>query len=113
MDYLDFKNKALMAANGFGLCVTLPLHIEWMTAEQKQRLRGGNFMTNERWQHRLLADRSKMVEISYGHGIGCDHMIGLTVFHRDDPEDDFRYSRAVFSIEEMTTALTEMDQSQC
>lgn len=109
LDYSCFKTAALNAANAIGLYCSTPLHVEWLSAEQRSRMRGVNFMTQERWQYRLLADRSKLVEISYGRGIGGDHMIGLTVFHRDDKEADFKGSRAVFSVDELKRALEEID----
>lgn len=104
-DYAQFKRDTLEAAKHIGLYCSGPLRVEWLTPDQKQRIRAKNFVTDEKWQFRLLADRSILVEISYGWFI--DHpVLGLTVFHKGESAAlDHERSKACHSITELTEAL--------
>jgi hypothetical protein len=104
-DYHQFKREALNAVSHIGFQTHNPERVEWLSAAQRRKRLGKNFITDERWQYRLLADRSILVEISYGWFL--DHpIIGLTVFHKGDSAawDDER-SKAVHSVSELVEAL--------
>lgn len=105
-DYNTFKREALSAVTHIGFQTRNASNIEWLDADQLSRIRGKNFVTDERWQYRLLADRSILVEISYGWMMD-NPVIGLTVFHRDPASRawDNERSKAVFSVSELVEAL--------
>lgn len=110
-DYNQFKRETLAAINQLGSQDFTPSRIEWLTQEQRKRLRGDNFITSERWAYRLLANRSILVEISYGWMM--DHpVLGLTVFHKDDESWDHSMSQACFSIAELVERLTLLNEGR-
>lgn len=111
MDYHAFKSAALAAVSGIGRVVQpVERNSLGLTKEQRQRLAGTNFVTDERWQYRLLADGSILTEISYGRFLN-DHVIGVTVFcvgalAGDAEAWDHALSGAVHSPEELAEKLT-------
>jgi hypothetical protein len=108
MDYYQLKGKTLDAVSHIGVAVPvmMPSTIEWLSQEQRSRLHGKNFVTDEKWQFRLLAGRSILVEISYGRFLD-DPILGLTVFHKGEAATwDHERSKACFSVAELVEALT-------
>lgn len=107
-DYYAFKRETLAAAGAVGVSVH-PSAITWLSADQRAKLKGRNFVTNERWQLRSLANRTILVELSYGWMFGAP-LLGLTVFHKGESSawDDER-SKCCHSIAELVEALELLD----
>ncbi len=80
-----------------------------MSAEQRSHFGGKNFVTDERWQFRLLAGNSIFVEISHGvimssrvYGVSAYHIAGPDAGNR---EKDFAASKCCHSVSELIEHL--------
>ncbi|ESQ85430.1 hypothetical protein AEAC466_04505 [Asticcacaulis sp. AC466] len=108
-DYYVLKHKTLTAVSHIGRAITaIPTQIIGrMTFAQRNRLNAKNFVADDRWQYRLIAD--KLVEIAYGNFMG-NPVLGVTVFHlygEDSAraEMDHNASDAVHSVDELVEKL--------
>lgn len=112
-DYHELKKEVTAAVSHIGAQVISPYNIEWLSGDQRKRIAAKNFVTDERWQFRLLAQRQILVEISYGDFLGSP-VLGVSVFHRreQDKQWDHERSRAVHSAAELREYLELLNEGR-
>lgn len=112
MDYHTLKRDYLNGARHIGRAVQ-DHQFPRLSETQRKRLNGKNFMTDDKWQMRLLAGGALLVEVSYSWFLNKP-LYGVTVFcvgelAADAPEWDHALSSCYDNLPDLLGRLCELD----